>query len=722
MKILRKIKYTLFILFVICLMLVFYLSVHGLPQTVVRRIEPYLQFSGMALTMDKIKLSVFEGIVATQVKYYKKGEVGEPVLQADRVVLKLEPLAWIRGGSGVSGAVIKNGRVAFAPDEKAGEKIRLDKIYADVLFDHQTCLKVVGFAAELSGLKVSGRGTVVIPAEKAATLEGAVSNAPPQTAGSAEKPPLKIPPWFTTLASNNVVNADVEFFVDPDHLDRLELKANLHGRDTSFSKSALGAWSVNLEVKGRTGKGAFAMSEGEIEGIPVASINGSLQFDEQGILGVSLKSMIGRGARSGPATLKASYNFVSEQFEGRAESDCDIRVFVPLLKSQELKLADIFGDLDFMRSLPAGKIFFKGRLKPDLFCRLWGDVLVDTFTYKGIPNVLVKLGFDADLYETGEKVAICPFLIVRDEGMIHGRFTYDSSGEIVTFSGMSTADPKAAVAMIDQDLAATFTPYTFNGLCQVTAFGTVGCTNSAPNNAEINFNATAVHWKNFDFAPCSFTLNILDRNYRVDDLEGSLYHGHVRGSATIDPAARSTNMCYMLEAEAGNVDFYLLLNALADKRVEGGYEGKCSAAVNLQGYCEDPDNSTMAGRGWVKIEDAALFTVPIFSGLFDIVGKVVPGLGKLAEKNSARADFTIAGKKVHSSNIFIQGNVISLKGSGDIYFDGRLDMKVQISFMNRQNLLGNLVQLVTMPLAKALELHLGGTVSDPQWKSTYWPF
>jgi len=721
-KILRKIKYALFVLFVICLILVFYLSVRGLPQAAVRRIEPYLQFSGMVLTMDKIKLSIFEGIVATHVKYYKKGDVGEPVVQADRVVLKLEPLAWIRGGSGVSGAVIKNGRVCFAPPENACEKIRLNKIYADVLFDHQSCLKVLGFSADLSGLKVSGRGTVIIPSEKAATLESA-TNAPAGTAEDAPVPlPGKIPSWFTTLTANNVINADVEFFVDPEHLDTLDLKANLHGRHTVFAKSVLGAWSVNLTVCGRTGQGTFALNNCDIESVFFKSADGNLRLDEQGILSVSMKSAIGRDDRVGPATLDVSYNSVSNSFEGRAVSGCDVRIFVPLLKSFELKLADIFGDLDFMRSPPSARLFFSGRVKPDFFCRLWGDVLADTFSYKGVPNLLIKLGFDSDLYEQGEKVTISPILIVRDEGMINGRFVYDSNGEIITFAGLSTADPKAAATMIDRDLASVFTPYAFNGLCQATAFGRVGCTNTAPNDAEINFNASSVHWKKFDFAPCSLTLNILERNYRLDDLSGSIYHGHVSGSVTIDPVVNSTNMYYMLEAQAGNVDFHLLLTALAGKPIESGYEGKCSASLNLQGYCDDQDDSTMTGSGWVKIEDAALFTVPIFSGLFDIIGKVVPGLGKLAEKNSAQADFTVAGKKVHSNRIAIQGNVISLKGSGDIYFDGRLDLTIRISFMNRQNLLGNLVQLVTMPITKALELHLGGTVSDPQWKSTYWPF
>ena len=170
-KLLRKIKYALFILFVICLVAVFYLSSVGLPKAAVRKIEPYLQFSGMVLNLDKIKLSIFEGIVATSVKYYKKGDVGEPIIQADRFVLKLEPLAWVRGGSGVSGAIIKNGRAQFSPLGDAAGQIAFDNIYADVLFEQQSRLKILSFATTFSGAKLSGKGVIIIPSEKSTAFE-----------------------------------------------------------------------------------------------------------------------------------------------------------------------------------------------------------------------------------------------------------------------------------------------------------------------------------------------------------------------------------------------------------------------------------------------------------------------------------------------------------------------------------------------------------------------
>jgi hypothetical protein len=703
--------------------MVLYLTIKGLPSAVVRLIEPHLQFSGMVLTLEKIKLSVFEGIVATSVKYYKIGDIGQPIVQADRVVLKMSPMAWFRGESGISGVIIKNGMAVFSPPGEAACKIVLDNIYADVLFDHKSKLQVLSFSASAWGLKVSGQGVFVIPPETIVTLEKKETTPAGLAEAAVNKATLQqLPEMIKTFASSNAVSLNVDFFVNPDQPETLAVKANIHGRKTVFAKSSLEVWTVNAVINGKTATGNFALTGADLEQVPVQTLNGNLRFSENGMLNVSVNSIVGRTFKAGPLDLTLNYDTVSNKFDGFITAGCDPRSFVPVLRTLKLKLADIFRDFDFKRSPPLSEIVFNGEAYPAFFCRLTGTVLADTYSYKKVTGLLVKVGFDAALDEEGEKVSIQPLLIVRDEGMVRGQFVYDSDGEIITFSGMSMTDPKATAQMIDQDLVAVLIPYSFRGLCYITACGRVGCTNSIPNDMEMNFTANDVGWKILNFSSCALTLNVQERNYQIDDIDGVLCGGKVKGSVSVDPVVNSTNFLFTLNADADNVDFSSLLKSISGKELESDYAGTCSANLNLCGLTEDALCSSYRGNGWLKIENARIFTVPIFSGLFDVIGKVVPGLGKLAEKNRARAAFTVENGKVHSSNILIEGNVISLKGSGDVYFDGRLDFKVQVSFMNRQHLLGSLVQLVTMPIAKAFEFHLGGTLAEPEWKSSYWPF
>jgi hypothetical protein len=720
--ILRKIKYALFILFVIVLVAVFYLTSAGLPRAAVLKIEPYLQFSGMVLSMDKIKLSIFEGIVATKVKYYKKGDIGEPVLQAEKVVILLEPLAWLTGGRGVSGVIVKNGRAQFALGEESissSGKLALDGIYAHVLLDDQSRLRITSFATSLAGLKVSGRGVLVIPRETAIEKDGRKLEA---GAGTNAPNFRNILDRINAFTSANTVSLDTDFYIDPDNIGKLSVKANVHGRNTVYDGLAVGAWNVNIAVTGKSAQATIALKEAELGKIWVQSANGLLQFDGKETISLSLKSMVGKGVYDGPLAMQGKYNLVSEQYAGHVTSGCDLRAFVPLLKDLKLKLGDIFADFDFKRSLPSAEVDFAGGLKPAFLCRIWGEVLTDTLNYKRVPCLLVKTGFDAVLDDNGEKVTIKPLLIVRDEGLARGQLVYDSYDEVINFSALSMADPKAICAMIDPAIAEAVTPFAFEGLCYVTAFGTVGLQSSAPNDMEFNFNANDVRWKMFTLAQSALTLRIVERTYRFDDINAAIYHGVINGAASIDPIAGSSNMLFSLSAKADNIDFGVLVNALAGKQVESAYEGLCSASINLHGLLDDPGGKSMQGEGWLKIDNGRIFTVPIFSGLFDMVGKVIPGLGNFNGKNNARATIKVEQGKASTRDIFVEGDVFSLKGSGDVYFDGRLDFKVQITFMRQKSLIGNVVQILALPLTKALEFRLTGNVSDPKWESAYLPF
>ncbi len=70
------------------LIVILSLSMHGVPDALTRRIERRLQLPGMTVTLAKIKLGVFEGIIATGVCCYLQGDIGAPLLAAERIVLQ----------------------------------------------------------------------------------------------------------------------------------------------------------------------------------------------------------------------------------------------------------------------------------------------------------------------------------------------------------------------------------------------------------------------------------------------------------------------------------------------------------------------------------------------------------------------------------------------------------------------------------------------------------
>src|ERR1035437_1208098 len=159
---LRKIKYCTFIVFIVALLAVLYLSLVGLPDFVARNIEKRLQFGDLVVTLAKVKLGVFEGIIATQVRCYRKGDVGVPLLEAEKIVLRFHPLAWLKGKNGVSGALIKNG-VVSVPIQSATtnaaalagiERFNLQVLFARVAWDASRSASGASGAEDATRLRV----------------------------------------------------------------------------------------------------------------------------------------------------------------------------------------------------------------------------------------------------------------------------------------------------------------------------------------------------------------------------------------------------------------------------------------------------------------------------------------------------------------------------------------------------------------------------------------
>ena len=77
--------------------------------------------------------------------------------------------------------------------------------------------------------------------------------------------------------------------------------------------------------------------------------------------------------------------------------------------------------------------------------------------------------------------------------------------------------------------------------------------------------------------------------------------------------------------------------------------------------------------------------------------------------------------KVYSDEILIKGDILSLKGKGDYSFNGELDFDVQVKLLRKHTLIGEVIQLVTLPVSKMFEFHLGGTLESPRWEPVYLP-
>ena len=185
-------------------------------------------------------------------------------------------------------------------------------------------------------------------------------------------------------------------------------------------------------------------------------------------------------------------------------------------------------------------------------------------------------------------------------------------------------------------------------------------------------------------------------------------------------AAPSMPYIFAAVVDAADINFNTLMRERLGKDADP-YEGRLSLQMRLAGPVDSNTLARIAGTGRLRIVKGRIFQIPLFGGLSDQLGKIIPGLSMVMRQTDARARFVIHDGKISANEILIEGDILSLRANGDYHLDGRLDFKVQITLLRQHTLLGSLVRIATMPVSKILEFELTGTLAEPRWRLAYMP-
>lgn len=738
--ILRKIKYGLFLVFLLLLLATLELSLIGLPDNLARRIEKRLQLSGLVVTLEKVKLGVFEGLVATKVRCYRKGDIGAPLLEAEKIILRFRPLAWLRGRIGLSGALIKNG-VAALPLPSASsnaaapqpERFLLEVHWARVGWDEAsalsgapgaTRLRLEECAAQLPGLRLTGRGELILPREDKAAALPAVESAA-ATAAQPEALFLErlVAAWERcrrNMNKSDAINVDVTFFLDSADRNSLVVELQADARQTRFSGAALGAWDLKLNLEGAAGEGVWQLNDAEIEGVGLSSGSGRFRFDQTNLVLKTLEVNVGKETSRGPLKLSGEIDLPTRQYRGALATAFDFNGLHPLLVKLNNNLAAAVTWFQFPDQPPVAKADFHGRWGTNAFFYLTGQAQGDNFPYHGVTNLLMKLGFAVDLSPSNASLVLAPLLVVREEGTVQGQARLDFQEELIRFDGLSTADPQAVAGMLDEFIAEIVSQFRFKGPAKVAAWGTAGYSSMARNDLDIEIDAQRAGWKALLMDRSTLSLRLVADTAYINDVQADFCRGRIEGQGLVYPVVNSSNLRYQAQADISDVDFKLLVRDLLQLPAEE-HSGRLSGALALEGELGPAAAQSAEGRGWVKIDGSRIFQIPLFGGLSEFLGRIVPGINLFMRLTDAKAGFVIADGKLHSDDIVIAGEVITITGKGDYHLNGELDFAVQVNLFKEGSLLGGLVHTAMAPVAKMLEFRLTGTVADPRWRPAYLP-
>ncbi len=150
----------------------------------------------------------------------------------------------------------------------------------------------------------------------------------------------------------------------------------------------------------------------------------------------------------------------------------------------------------------------------------------------------------------------------------------------------------------------------------------------------------------------------------------------------------------------------------------GGRHGVVNGTLQLSGPISTNAYPHLNGKGRIRVDDEQISQMRLFMGLTDYLAKNVPGVAGLVNQSRASADFTIVNGVISSDNIFVEGDVFTIKAWGgyDIPKDS-LDLTVRLQLLRNDSFLSKLVRPVTFPFTKLLmEFKVSGSASEPKWK------
>jgi hypothetical protein len=135
--------------------------------------------------------------------------------------------------------------------------------------------------------------------------------------------------------------------------------------------------------------------------------------------------------------------------------------------------------------------------------------------------------------------------------------------------------------------------------------------------------------------------------------------------------------------------------------------GSAGFHVRVQGSFEDLGN-TFTGNGDLEVTEGHFTVVDIFNRVLGIGGR-------REDKDHGSGDFELTPDRVRWSDVRVSSNVIGIQGDGDLLYDGRLDLLVNVGpLKGRQEVLGLIGDAVGIVTDRLVAYHVAGTVQEPK--------
>jgi hypothetical protein len=433
-----------------------------------------------------------------------------------------------------------------------------------------------------------------------------------------------------------------------------------------------------------------------------------------------IQAVLREGSLTGRFAGTVSYEGDTRKVVGHLDCLADPHILLPLMDAARLSfLAGLTQRFEFQDAPPHAIVDFQTRTSPNAPLDVVVDFSTARLAYQGVPCVSAKGRVDVHSSTTGSVVKVSPLTVIREEGRGDGGFSVvdDNGHSYVTFDATSSIAFPALTGMIGimtngfWDTCRTGGPYAGWARGRVTYPELAG----SDFRGQLRFGAFGAD--KLTISNCVCDMGMVGPTVIVRNVSGTLCEGTVTGLVDVVlPSGGVSDTFYRATGVASDVDFPTIVTKLG-KRPDPNHAGALTLSFDMAGPAGTNLLRAAQGRGSVRLSHGRVFMLPLFGGLSKMMTRIIPGLDFVLRQTDLSAQFDLAGGKLTSRKVLIEGDVLSLRGSGSCDLDGTLAFDAQLQFMKEHTLVAKLFRPVLYPITKLFELRLTGTLDDPQWRA-----
>jgi hypothetical protein len=462
----------------------------------------------------------------------------------------------------------------------------------------------------------------------------------------------------------------------------------------------------------------LVLDDVEIDGVMFNHLSARTTSGEHGLKLDALSALVSRSDSQG--TLEGSIAFGSRgEFGFDLRAVCDPAVFLPVTDARKMVTTSrIIRSTEMSGSNPRWHaVLERGPGKQADFA-LDAEIKFADLAYKGVPLLRADMQCRIVGGPSNLVVRVSDILLIREEGVLRGEFTARQSpgSKEMEFDVGSTFHPEALTRMIGI-MTNHVNDFRFEAPYKIASRGRMDFIHTDRTEIEGSMAFGALTHDVLTLDRCRFDMQINGSTTRLENVQGLWCGGQAEGSYTrVQSSDVVSNQHVELSFHVHDADFKTIMESVF-ARMDDQQTGKLSGRIDLSGVPGAIDRDSLIGKGSMRIKDARLFRMPIFGGFTERVVAVVPGLDLVLRPSDVSARFVIKNGTIHTDELLIDGNVLSLVAAGKYWFDGKLRFDVELKFLKSKTFVADVIRFATYPLSKLFKFRLRGTRTKPEWET-----